>query len=71
MILGWVGAMPADGIYVLISRVCTAYYFLFFLVIMPLLSKFENARALPTSIASSILSDKFDNESISTENFAK
>ncbi len=71
MILGWVGAMPAEGIYVLISRVCTAYYFLFFLVIMPLLSKFENARALPTSIASSILSDKFDNESISTENFAK
>tara|TARA_B100000989_G_C19506818_1_gene456888 strand:- start:436 stop:1695 length:1260 start_codon:yes stop_codon:yes gene_type:complete len=71
IILGWVGAMPAEGIYVLISRVCTAYYFIFFLVIMPLLSKFENARALPTSIASSILSDKFENESVSSENFAK
>lgn len=69
-ILGWVGAMPADGIYVLISRVATFYYFAFFLIIMPLLSKFENANSLPTSIASSVLSDKFENEA-NSESFVK
>ena len=69
-ILGWVGAMPADGIYVLIARVSTVYYFAFFLIIMPLLSRFESANSLPTSIASSVLSDKFENES-NSESFAK
>ena len=60
IILGWVGAMPAEGIYVLISRVATAYYFIFFLVLMPLLSRYEKSKALPSSIASSVLSDKFE-----------
>ena len=31
IILGWVGAMPAEGIYVLIARIASAYYFSFFL----------------------------------------
>ena len=68
-VLGWVGAMPAEGIYVTISRISTAYYFIFFLVIMPLLSKFEKGRVLPSSIASSVLSDKF--ESAPEQSFAK
>ena len=68
-VLGWVGAMPAEGIYVTISRIATAYYFIFFLVIMPLLSKFERGRVLPSSIASSVLSDKF--ESAPDQYFAK
>ena len=68
-VLGWVGAMPAEGIYVTISRIATAYYFIFFLVIMPLLSKFERGRVLPSSIASSVLSDKF--ESAPDQSFAK
>ena len=63
IILGWVGAMPAEGIYVLISRVASAYYFGFFIIIMPLLSKFEKSKALPSSIASSVLSDKFETSS--------
>ena len=68
-VLGWVGAMPAEGIYVTISRISTAYYFIFFLIIMPLLSKFERGRVLPSSIASSVLSDKF--ESAPEQSFAK
>ena len=68
-VLGWVGAMPAEGIYVTISRIATAYYFIFFLVLMPLLSKFEKGRTLPSSIASSVLSDKF--ESGPEQSFAK
>ena len=68
LILGWVGSMPAEGLYVLISRLATGYYFLFFLVILPILSRYENTRTIPTSIAASVLSDKFGNEKTSTEN---
>ena len=70
LILGWVGAMPAEGIYVTISRVATAYYFIFFLVIMPTLSRYEKSSVLPSSIASAVLSDKFENEK-TNESFAK
>ena len=69
IILGWVGAMPAEGIYVTISRIATAYYFIFFLLIMPILSRYEKSSVLPSSIASSVLSDKFENEA--SESFAK
>ena len=37
LILGYMGAMPAEGLYLLIARVATAYYFLHFLVILPVL----------------------------------
>ena len=61
IILGWVGAMPAEGVYVLIARIASAYYFSFFLIIMPLLSKFEKiSDHLPSSISSAVLSKKFD-----------
>ena len=37
--LGYLGAMPAEGIYVVLSRLATAYYFFHFLIILPLLPK--------------------------------
>tara|TARA_B100000989_G_scaffold256982_1_gene206356 strand:- start:358 stop:1626 length:1269 start_codon:yes stop_codon:yes gene_type:complete len=67
IILGWVGAMPAEGIYVLISRIATGYYFAFFLIIMPFLSRFEKVAGLPSSISAAVLSEKFDSSSRSTE----
>ena len=71
LILGWVGAMPAEGIYVLISRVATAYYFGFFLIIMPFLSRFEKTFVLPSSISAAVISEKFDNKEPSTESYVK
>jgi quinol-cytochrome oxidoreductase complex cytochrome b subunit len=53
--LGYLGAMPAEGGYVLASRLLAIYYFAFFLVVMPLLGLFETPRALPASIADSVL----------------
>ena len=53
--LGYVGAMPAEGVYLLLARVATGYYFLHFLVIIPLLSFFEKTRPLPTSISEPVL----------------
>jgi len=40
---------------VLASRLLSIYYFAFFLVVMPLLGLFETPRALPASIADSVL----------------
>ena len=51
-ILGWCGSNPPEGIYVNIARWATAYYFAFFLIIMPLLSRFEKGRKPPKSIHS-------------------
>ncbi len=55
IILGWVGANPPEGNMILIGRLATAYYFLHFLVIMPLVGKLERPRPLPESIATSVL----------------
>ena len=53
--LGWLGAKPAEGGYVIASRILTAYYFIHFLVILPLLSYYEKPSPLPASIADSVL----------------
>ena len=53
--LGYLGGQPAEGIYVVLSRVATAWYFLHFLVFLPLLSVFETPRPLPQSISSPVL----------------
>ena len=50
VILGWCGAHPPEGLYIIITRFATAYHFSFFLIIMPLLSLFESSRPLPESI---------------------
>ncbi len=53
--LGYLGGMPAEGIYVVLSRIATAWYFLHFLAILPLLSIFETTRPLPKSISEPVL----------------
>src|SRR5881397_103773 len=53
--LGWLGAKPPEGNYVLFARIFTAYYFVFFLVILPVLGKVERTRPLPNSISESVL----------------
>ena len=37
LVLGYIGAMPAEGMYVTIGRVATVYYFVHFLIILPIL----------------------------------
>jgi len=54
-VLGWVGANPPEGHFVLIGQVATAYYFTHFIVILPLLSAFEKTRPVPTSIGEPVL----------------
>ncbi len=53
--LGYLGAMPAEGGYVIASRILTAYYFAHFLIILPLLGLVEKTKPLPNSIAEAVL----------------
>jgi ubiquinol-cytochrome c reductase cytochrome b/c1 subunit len=54
-VLGYVGAMPAEGIWPTVGLISTIYYFAFFLVIMPLLGKLERPLPLPDSINEPVL----------------
>ena len=54
ILLGYLGAMPAEGWYVIASRAATAYYFFHFLILLPLLPKFEPTKPLPIGIGTPI-----------------
>jgi len=56
--LGWLGTKPPEGIYVVLARVFTFYYFAFFLIVLPLLGIFEKTKPLPNSISESVLGAK-------------
>ena len=55
LILGYVGAMPAEGLYLLVARIATAYYFLHFLVVLPILGFRERTLPIPLSITEPVL----------------
>ena len=55
LILGWVGKNSPEGMFIIIGRVASVYYFAHFLVILPLLGKFEPTRPLPESIGKPVL----------------
>ena len=56
--LGWLGSKPPEGIYVILARVFTFYYFAYFLIVLPLLGLFEKTKPLPNSISDSVLQAK-------------
>ena len=58
LVLGYLGAQVAEGWYVFFSRVFTAYYFAFFLIIMPVVGLIERPKKLPGSITESVLGSK-------------
>jgi quinol-cytochrome oxidoreductase complex cytochrome b subunit len=55
VLLGWLGSKPPEGLYVILARILTIYYFCYFIVILPLLGIFEKTRPLPLSISDSVL----------------
>ncbi len=56
--LGWLGSKPPEGIYVIVARLFTAWYFIHFLIILPLLGRLETPRPLPNSISEAVLKKK-------------
>jgi len=55
ILLGFCGASPPEGIWVIASQVATLYYFAYFLVLLPVLGKMETPKPLPASISESVL----------------
>jgi quinol-cytochrome oxidoreductase complex cytochrome b subunit len=55
VVLGYVGSRPPEGIWVTIGQIGTVYYFLHFLVILPVVGLIEKPKPLPASISESVL----------------
>ena len=55
ILLAYLGAKPPEGIYVILARIATAYYFIHFLIILPLLGRYEKTNPLPMSISDPVL----------------
>src|SRR5215216_3060596 len=55
IVLGYVGSQPPTGWVVTLGQFATFYYFLHFLILMPLLGKIERPRPLPISIGQAVL----------------
>ena len=49
-VLGYCGANPPEGNFILISRISTAFYFGYFIILLPLISLIEKPKPLPSSI---------------------
>ena len=54
VLLGWLGSKPPEGAYVITSRLLTAWYFIHFIVVLPLLGLFETPRPVPNSISEAL-----------------
>ena len=57
IILGYCGANPPQGPWIIVGKLATTYYFVHFLVLFPLIGKLEKPLPLPESIASAVLHD--------------
>ena len=55
ILLGYLGAKPPEGIYLVLSRIATAYYFIHFLILLPVLGRYEKTEQLPLSISDPVL----------------
>ena len=55
LLLGYLGAQPAEGVYIVLARVGTVYYFAHFLLILPILGLVEKPKEVPESISEAVL----------------
>jgi ubiquinol-cytochrome c reductase cytochrome b subunit len=56
--LGYLGAQPPEGAYLIAARLFSAYYFLHFLVVLPWLGKHEKTLPEPASIEAAVAAKK-------------
>ena len=53
--LRYLGSQNPEGLFLVASRICTAYYFIHFLIVMPVLGLVEKPRPIPESITKAVL----------------
>jgi quinol-cytochrome oxidoreductase complex cytochrome b subunit len=51
LVLGYIGAQPPEGIFLLVGRLATGYYFLHFFMIIPLINKYERPLPVPRTLS--------------------
>ena len=56
ILLGWCGAQHPEGLPLVLSRLGTAWYFLHFLVLLPIIGWLETPKPLPASISQPVMS---------------
>ncbi len=54
-LLGYVGGAEINAFNIALGQFASAYYFAHFLIILPLISKFERTLPLPSSISASVM----------------
>ena len=69
VVLMWVGAQPAEGIYPYIALIGATYWFAYFLVILPLLGVIEKPLPIPPSIEADFAAH-YDPQTGGTKQFA-
>ena len=53
--LGYLGSQNPEGLFLVASRICTAYYFIHFLMVLPILGIVEKPKPIPESITKAVL----------------
>ncbi len=53
--LGYLGSQNPEGLFLVASRICTAYYFIHFLMVLPILGLVEKPKPIPESITKAVL----------------
>ena len=62
LVLGYCGGAPAEEPFVMLSQIASIYYFMHFLVILPIVSSIERPDPLPFSITEAVLGK--DNQAV-------
>ena len=55
VLLGFCGAAAPEGIWLVLGRIATAYYFAHFLILLPIISRLETPKPLPFSISEPVV----------------
>lgn len=56
LVLGWAGSQQPEGWALWLGRLSTFYYFAYFLILLPLLPRFEKTKPLPKSLSEKTVS---------------
>ncbi len=54
LILGYIGGKPAEGAYIPIGQAATAFYFVYLILIVPIVSRLERPKPTPESISAAV-----------------
>jgi len=54
LVLGYIGGKPAEGAFIVIGQIATAYYFAHLVVIIPIVSRWERPKPIPESISAAV-----------------